>query len=86
MTTIYLCQVQEIDSTYQNVLHFNSRSQQLAFFNSRVVKVVNGHNLKPDDMRSEITLNSGYNQQLNACDYLFFEGKNGVTYFYFIDN
>ena len=86
MTTIYLCQVQEIDSTYQNVLHFNSRSQQLAFFNSRVVKVVNAHNLKPDDMRSEITLNSGYSHELNSCDYLFFEGKNGSYYFYFIDN
>ena len=83
-SSLTLCSVSEIDSSYEHVLDFNTRSSRLSFFNNRRVLTVDV-DFKGDAFRSEILIPCALDDVVSA-DYCFFLGDDNKHYFYFIDS
>lgn len=86
MSTIYLCQIPEFSSDYQNVANFSSKNKQLEWMNTKVVMTANT-NAKLDNFTESITLSQTMSSNLRKCDYLFCNSTDGLKrLFFFIDN
>ena len=86
MSTIYLCQIPEFSSDYQNVANFSSKDKQLQWMNTKVVMTANT-NAKLDNFTESITLSQTMSANLRKCDYLFCNSTDGLKrLFFFIDN
>ena len=86
MSTIYLCQIPEFSSDYQNVANFSSKDNQLQWMNNRVIMTATT-NAKLDNFTETITLSQTMSTNLRKCDYLFCNSTDGLKrLFFFIDN
>ena len=85
MTSLYLCQVNELDTNYENVVNFKSKETRRRWFLGKQLETVEW-NGKADDMRTSITLNIPFDSLIEKCDYLFFNGHDDKEYFYFINS
>ena len=86
MSTIYLCQIPEFSSDYQNVANFSTKNAQLQWMNTKVVMTANT-NAKLDNFTESITLSQTMTANLRKCDYLFCNSTDGLKrLFFFIDN
>lgn len=86
MSTIYLCQIPEFSSDYQNVANFSSKDKQLQWMNTKVVMTATT-NAKLDNFTESITLSQTMTANLRKCDYLFCNSTDGLKrLFFFIDN
>lgn len=83
-STLYLCSVNEIDSTYEHVLDFNSTTSRRSFFNKKIIKEISV-DFKGDEFRHELSVPAGIDSIVKA-DYLFFTGDDRKDYFYFIES
>lgn len=81
---IKLCSIPELTNSIQNktTIDFENYSQQLNFFNSRVIRTVDS-NISIDGTRK--TLNIPLNmEQIKSVDYCYIADEYGKVYFYFI--
>lgn len=81
-TTLNLCSVNEIDSTYEHVLDFDSKYSQLNFFTNKIKMAIN-FDFQGDGFRTFLTVPASLGEII-ACDYCFFQGDDNKHYFYFI--
>ena len=79
-----LCSVTEIDSSYEHVLDFNSKTTQLNFFNSKIKRRLE-FDFQGDGFRASLTVPASLSEVL-PCDYCFFQGDDNKYYFYFIES
>lgn len=80
---LYLCQVTEIDSTYEHVMDFNSKQSRLSYFTQRVKRVLD-LDFKGDAFRNQLTIPASLDD-IRLIDYCYFLGDDQNYYFYFID-
>lgn len=81
---IKLCSIPELTNSIQNktTIDFENYSQQLNFFNSRIIRIVDS-NVSIDGTRKilNIPLNM---EQIKSVDYCYIADEYGKIYFYFI--
>lgn len=82
MTEVCLCNVPFLDTNYENVVNFKSKSDMINYFNGRANKRVN-LNIRYDSSLSNIVVPYPV-QNLNHCNYLFFKDITDKYYFYFV--
>lgn len=81
---LYLCQMPEIDSSYEHVIDFNSRDSRLSYFSKRVKRVLD-FDFKGDAFRNQLTIPASLDE-IRETDYCYFLGDDRNYYFYFIDS
>ena len=79
-----LCSVNEIDSSYEHVLDFNSLTSQVSFFNSKTIKLLS-FDFQGDAFRTSLTIPATLGEVIRA-DYCFFQGDDNKYYYYFINS
>lgn len=79
-----LCSVNEIDSSYEHVLDFNSITSQVNFFNSKTIKRLS-FDFQGDAFRTTLTVPATLGEVIKA-DYCFFQGDDNKYYYYFINS
>lgn len=80
-TTIYVCKGIPCDSNYTYTLHFDSESQQLQYFMSKVYLTFSSLTYQRTE-RNTCKVEANY-YDLIGCDYMFFQNTNyGEKYFY----
>lgn len=81
MTDIYLCSIPFLNTSYANVIDFESSDSRQRWFENKTLKVVKT-NFKYDNNRTYIVINENF-EESKLYDYLWFN-KNGRGWFYFI--
>ena len=82
--TLYLCQVNEIDSTYEHVLDFETPLSQINYFRSKARNVIE-FDFKGDGFQVSMMIPAPLSEVVQL-DYCFFRGDDDKYYFYFIDS
>lgn len=80
---IYLCKNTNLINDYKHTVCFKNSLEQNTYFSSKVLTTVDV-NMKPDSMRSEITVPSSI-ESIELVDYLYFTNNNKY-YFYFVNS
>ena len=81
-TTVFLCSIPELDIDYQNVMDFETLTQQRNFFISKVKREV-ASNYKADGEQTTLTLRTSL-KSIEAFDYLFLRDETNKFFYYFI--
>lgn len=76
-TTIFLCNVSELDQNYTHTFDFSTGESQLNYFLKRVVKRYDEYIYLRKDRAIRI---DGYIEDLELCNYLFY--RNNTKYYY----
>lgn len=82
MAIVYLCSLPTLSNDYHHTIDFNSIESQRLYFNSKVLKQVNG-NVVVDTLEDRYILSCTI-QSVKDCDYLFVEDSNKKRLYYFI--
>lgn len=85
MTTIYLCSLPFLDGNSTMSIDFESEESQRRYFSGKNIDIIFNANVQRDGERETLSVKKNINE-LQHADYLFFDGDDGRTYYYFITN